>query len=173
VHFRALVALEICSEMDQEKSSDNAKAPTLIASDPSGNELPLPPGPSFNTAQNSRVGRSKVPLPPGRSQMDWVRLLNKHGDLAGNKGNLRKITIEEVRRHNSESDAWIVLRGKVYNATPYLEYHPGGKDILARAAGRDVTALFNKYHAWVNSDFIIGPLLLGILTSEAPEPINE
>lgn len=39
---------------------------------------------------------------------------------------------------------------QVYNITPYLRYHPGGVEMLMMAAGKDGTALFNQYHAWVN-----------------------
>lgn len=30
-------------------------------------------------------------------------------------------TLEEVSRHNSESDCWVVLHGKVYDVTSFLE----------------------------------------------------
>ena len=29
-----------------------------------------------------------------------------------------------------EDDAWLSLDGIVYNVTPYLKHHPGGKDKL-------------------------------------------
>lgn len=48
------------------------------------------------------------------------------------------------------------LGGQVYNLTPYLQYHPGGADILVKTAGRDGTALFNRYHPWVNLEGIAG-----------------
>jgi len=37
----------------------------------------------------------------------------------------------------------------VYNITHYLRFHPGGVPLLLKVAGKDGTALFNKYHAWV------------------------
>ena len=40
---------------------------------------------------------------------------------------------------------------QVYNITPYIKYHPGGVQYIMKGAGRDATALFNKYHAWVTS----------------------
>lgn len=58
--------------------------------------------------------------------------------------------MDEVREHNSEYDGWTVLHGKVYNIAPYLHYHPGGVAILKQILGRDGTALFEKYHRWVN-----------------------
>jgi cytochrome-b5 reductase len=57
--------------------------------------------------------------------------------------NPRVITMEEVARHNSEVDAWTVVEGKVYNISPFLKLHPGGKKIL-RAAGIDGTDIFSK-----------------------------
>ena len=38
---------------------------------------------------------------------------------------------------------------QVYNITHYLRFHPGGVPLLLKVAGKDGTALFNKYHAWV------------------------
>ena len=45
-------------------------------------------------------------------------------------------------------------------------YHPGGSDILEKCLGRDGTKLFEKYHAWVNIENLIGPLLVGYLSKD-------
>ena len=52
----------------------------------------------------------------------------------------REWPIEEVRRHCSRDDAWMVLRGLVYDVTRYLRYHPGSVEEMLRAAGDDGTA---------------------------------
>ena len=52
----------------------------------------------------------------------------------------------QVKQHNKPEDAWTVLRGKVYNMTAYLPFHPGGVPMLMSGAGRDCTSLFDKYH---------------------------
>jgi len=36
------------------------------------------------------------------------------------------------------------IAGKVYNITPYLKFHPGGKEDLMRGAGKDCTLLFDE-----------------------------
>lgn len=111
-------------------------------------------------------GRKKVvPFEKGWSQMDWVRLTQSGADLSGLGGGRprRGITMEEVVQHNTREDCWTVLRGKVYNLTPYLRFHPGGVPLLLKVAGRDGTALFNKYHAWVNYEFLLAKCLVGLL----------
>jgi hypothetical protein len=55
---------------------------------------------------------------------------------------------------------------QVYNMSPYLRFHPGGADILMKAAGKDGTALFLKYHPWVNIDALMEKCLVGFLAEE-------
>lgn len=107
--------------------------------------------------------RNKVPLEKGFSQVAWLKLTKSGADLTGGAGRRRDITLEEVRQHRTEEDAWMVLHGKVYNITPYLRYHPGGADILMKAAGKDGTLLFNKYHPWVNAAALLEKCLVGLL----------
>ncbi|XP_067416841.1 cytochrome b5 reductase 4-like isoform X4 [Emydura macquarii macquarii] len=109
-------------------------------------------------------GRSKVPLKPGRSLMDWTRLTKSGKDLAGLKGQLIKVTEEELAKHSKKDDCWICIRGLVYNITPYMEYHPGGEDELMRAAGRDGTDLFDQVHRWVNYESMLKECLVGRMT---------
>jgi len=54
----------------------------------------------------------------------------------------------------------------VYNITPYMHFHPGGVAQLRRGAGIDSTALFNKYHAWVNAEMMMEKCLVGLLARE-------
>ncbi|CAN6446395.1 unnamed protein product [Victoria cruziana] len=111
------------------------------------------------------VQRAKVPFEKGFSQMDWLKVTRTHPDLADLKGksSRRLITMDEVKQHNNEGSMWTVLRGRVYNISPYMKYHPGGADMLMKAGGRDCTSLFNKYHAWVNADFLLEKCLVGFL----------
>ena len=56
----------------------------------------------------------------------------------------RVMTMEEVSKHNQPDDMWMVLHGKVYDVTMFLEEHPGGSDILIETAGTDVTNQFEE-----------------------------
>ncbi len=74
---------------------------------------------------------------------------------------------EELAQHASPEDAWGALHGRVYNLTPYLRFHPGGVAVLTKAAGRDMTDLFNKYHPWVNAAALMERCLIGRLAPAA------
>lgn len=99
---------------------------------------------------------------------DWTRLLSVSRDLAQRRGQpLRRIRRSEILQHNTVHDGWIILKGKVYFISPYLAYHPGGQSILQPVLGKDATALYEKYHRWVNEDGLIGKLLIGYLDTSS------
>ncbi|XP_008119917.1 cytochrome b5 reductase 4 isoform X1 [Anolis carolinensis] len=120
------------------------------------------------------AGRSKVPLKPGRSLMDWIRLTKSGKDLTGLKGRLIEVTEEELAKHNKKEDCWICIRGLVYDVTPYMEYHPGGEDELMKAAGSDGTDLFDQVHRWVNYESMLKECLVGRMALKAfAAPLKE
>ncbi|ETP46404.1 hypothetical protein F442_07342 [Phytophthora nicotianae P10297] len=113
--------------------------------------------------------RNKVALPPGYSQLHWMRLCQSGQDLSGLRGGppRRAISMEEVSRHCTEEDCWSVLDGKVYNMTPYLKFHPGGIADLMLSAGGDCTDLFNEKHPWVNGHSMLEKCYIGQLDPDS------
>jgi 4-hydroxysphinganine ceramide fatty acyl 2-hydroxylase len=55
---------------------------------------------------------------------------------------------EEIRRHDKDGDAWVVLRGGVYNVSNFLKDHPGGGSIVMPHLGGDIEEVFadEDYH---------------------------
>eukprot|EP00596_Hydrurales_sp_CCMP1899_P005958 CAMPEP_0119043308 /NCGR_PEP_ID=MMETSP1177-20130426/20660_1 /TAXON_ID=2985 /ORGANISM="Ochromonas sp, Strain CCMP1899" /LENGTH=213 /DNA_ID=CAMNT_0007011149 /DNA_START=136 /DNA_END=777 /DNA_ORIENTATION=- len=115
--------------------------------------------------------REKVMLKPGFHLVDWMKLTKVSKDMRGD-GPLRKISVAELAEHKSQFDCWTAYKGRVYNITQYIAYHPGGVKQLMVGAGKDCTVQFNKFHAWVNMDSMMSKCLIGVLLSEE-ETIKE
>lgn len=56
----------------------------------------------------------------------------------------KKHTLEDCKAHNREEDCWLVISGKVYDVTQFLDEHPGGFDIVLAATGKDATEDFEE-----------------------------
>jgi len=65
--------------------------------------------------------------------------------LADAAKSAKVFSVEDVARHNSSDDCWVIVRGKVYDVTAWGPKHPGG-DLLFVKAGGDCTQLFDSYH---------------------------
>lgn len=122
----------------------------------------------INSSSATGNPRNKCALQPGHSLMDWIRLGNSGKDLTGVGGRIRPVTPAELAMHNSQNDAWLAIRGRVFNITYYLPYHPGGPEELMRGAGMDATQLFDKVHPWVNYDSLLAKCLVGPLRFDLP-----
>jgi len=61
-------------------------------------------------------------------------------------GGVRKITLEEVAKHNREHDCWVVVHGRVYDVTAFLPSHPGGRHLLLRYKGAVADEGFDQHH---------------------------
>lgn len=48
-------------------------------------------------------------------------------------------SMQEASLHNSKDDCWVVIDGKVYDVTTYLDEHPGGDGVILATTGKDAT----------------------------------
>nr|ALP32222.1 cytochrome b5 [Phaffia rhodozyma] len=53
-----------------------------------------------------------------------------------------KITQEQLEAHSDPKDIWMVISGKVYDVTSFLDEHPGGDEVVISEAGKDATEPF-------------------------------
>jgi alkylation response protein AidB-like acyl-CoA dehydrogenase/predicted heme/steroid binding protein len=59
---------------------------------------------------------------------------------------MAELTREEVSKHNSDGDTWIIVDGDVYDVSKFATLHPGGKQLLLDYAGQDATEEFFGLH---------------------------
>lgn len=52
----------------------------------------------------------------------------------------------QVAEHATAESNWMIMGDDVLDVTEFQSKHPGGREMLALAAGRDVTDLFAQYH---------------------------
>jgi nitrate reductase (NAD(P)H) len=92
------------------------------------------------------------PCEPGTRAGGWMqpstenRIENIKHEAASPQ---KQFTREEIEKHNTEDDCWIIINGKVYDATSVLDWHPGGKIPIMAQAGRahaDTTTEFESIH---------------------------
>merc|ERR1719373_474922 len=55
-------------------------------------------------------------------------------------------TLEEVAKHTTKQDCWVVVNGEVLDVTKFLSEHPGGELAILTFAGKDATEEFNMIH---------------------------
>ncbi|WVZ74400.1 hypothetical protein U9M48_022584 [Paspalum notatum var. saurae] len=60
--------------------------------------------------------------------------------MAGGK---KVYSFQEVSKHSDRKDCWLIIAGKVYDVTPFMEEHPGGDEVLLACTGKDATADFD------------------------------
>merc|ERR1712185_481119 len=70
----------------------------------------------------------------------------KSGGAGKKKGGGGGYSMEEVAKHTSENDCWVVLHGRVLNVTNFLKEHPGGVLAIMTFAGKDATEEFDMIH---------------------------
>ncbi|KAI0767101.1 glyoxylate dehydrogenase [Fomes fomentarius] len=59
---------------------------------------------------------------------------------------IRVLTGPEVAEHAGRDSCWIIVHGKVYDVTDFLDEHPGGSKIILKYAGKDATEAYEPIH---------------------------
>jgi nitrate reductase (NAD(P)H) len=92
------------------------------------------------------------PVEPGSGDGGWAQPSPemKMAAIEQSAGTPQKqFTRQEIEKHNSEDDCWMVVDGKVYDVTSVLSWHPGGKSAILNHAGKvhqETTDEFSSVH---------------------------
>lgn len=83
---------------------------------------------------------------------------------------MKTFSRKEVAGHNTEEDLWFIIDSKVYDATDFVDAHPGGLHVLREVAGKDCTDDFYSLH---RQEVLhkYNNLCIGSINGEAPQII--
>ncbi|KAL6911710.1 hypothetical protein ACP4OV_000515 [Aristida adscensionis] len=82
-------------------------------------------------------------------------------------------SFEEVRKHADREDCWLVISGKVYDVTPFMEEHPGGDEVLLASTGKDATADFEDIgHSDAAKDMMAQYCIGGVDAATVPAKLT-
>ncbi|UJR37612.1 hypothetical protein I4U23_030309 [Adineta vaga] len=88
---------------------------------------------------------SESPILVDEQQKDLIMTTTSNFGILGNSNNKGQYTWEEIRRHSSKTDRWIVVGKRVFDITRWTK-HPGGQVVLNHYAGQDATEVFHAFH---------------------------
>jgi len=60
---------------------------------------------------------------------------------------LTKLTLEEVKKHDSGTSCWSIVYGNVFDLTKWITKHPGGAAVIRAICGKDGSDAFEGQHA--------------------------
>merc|ERR1712166_1630894 len=82
----------------------------------------------------------------GSQQKRMNRLNRVISHLQHPKADGATYSMDEVAKHKSQKDCWVIVGDMILNVTEFLPDHPGGKKAIMLFAGKDATEEFDMLH---------------------------
>ena len=112
--------------------SATAKASVSASAKPSASATPTP---SLSATQSPSPSKSATQSPsPSKSATPSATTA------------LTKLTLDEVKKHDSSTSCWSIVYGNVFDLTKWITKHPGGAEKIRAICGKDGTTSFEKQH---------------------------
>ncbi|KAJ7046108.1 cytochrome b5-like heme/steroid binding domain-containing protein, partial [Mycena alexandri] len=73
------------------------------------------------------------------------------------------VTHAELKANSTKEKVWLLLHGKVYDATAFADEHPGGDDAIFAVAGRDSTEEFEDAGHSKDARELLDEMLVGTI----------
>jgi len=83
----------------------------------------------------------------------------------------QELTYSDVAEHSSKKDLYVVVHDKVYNASTFVDEHPGGEEVLLDVGGQDATEAFEDVGHSDEAREILEGLLVGPLKRAPGDPM--
>ncbi|KAG8532774.1 uncharacterized protein KY384_002652 [Bacidia gigantensis] len=82
----------------------------------------------------------------------------------------KQLTFSEVSEHSSKKDIYLIVHDKVYDATSFVDEHPGGEEVLLDVGGQEATEAFEDVGHSDEAREILEGLKVGDLKRVAGDP---
>ncbi|EJU06365.1 cytochrome b5 [Dacryopinax primogenitus] len=79
---------------------------------------------------------------------------------------MKTITAEEFKQHNSKDSLWVLLHGKVYDVTKFLDEHPGGDEVILAEKGTDATEAFEDVGHSDEARALLPDMQIGVFSGD-------
>merc|ERR1712144_156029 len=82
----------------------------------------------------------------------------------------KELTYTDVKGHATKKDLYLVIHDKVYDATSFVDEHPGGEEVLVDVGGQDATEAFEDVGHSDEAREVLEGLLVGELKRQPGDP---
>jgi cytochrome b involved in lipid metabolism len=82
----------------------------------------------------------------------------------------KEYTYQDVAEHNTKKDMFLVIHDKIYDATKFVDEHPGGEEVMLDVAGQDATEAFEDVGHSDEARETLDQLLVGSLKRRPGDP---
>lgn len=89
-----------------------------------------------DSIQNVTVSQTK-------NNLSDTKNLSKNTSVKNTGG----LTLEEVAKHSTKEDCYLVINNKVYSVSSFIDSHPGGAKKIISNCGREVSGIFASIHS--------------------------
>jgi cytochrome b involved in lipid metabolism len=81
-----------------------------------------------------------------------------------------EFSFNDVKGHSSKKDLYMIIHDKVYDASTFVDEHPGGEEVLLDVGGQDATEAFEDVGHSDEAREILDGLLVGTLKRGPGDP---
>ncbi|KAF2485658.1 cytochrome b5-like heme/steroid binding domain-containing protein [Neohortaea acidophila] len=82
----------------------------------------------------------------------------------------KELSYSDVSEHTSKKDLYMVIHDKIYDASSFVDEHPGGEEVMLDVAGQDATEAFEDVGHSDEAREILNGLLIGTLQRKDGDP---
>ena len=135
--------------------------PTAVKQIPANNEVKNTSAGDINSPPEKKVGHINPPK---------INISKLEFNSASSGPD--SLTLNEVAKHNSKQDCYLIINNNAYDVSSYVSYHPGGSRIIASRCGKEVTGIFASIHSNRAWD-LLKKYKIGTIATNKPNPTSQ